>query len=428
MIPNPSLLETFAATVFVGLCNLTWRTTLLVAVAAACTVWLPARNRTLRYMLWLSVLVAFAWVMLVPGFGSRLTAWAASPSFSEWLKVDLVAVNTPLTRAPAAEPGLRHQLGSALTGRWQWVPLAVAGFWLTGAIVMAGRFVASRAGLFLLRENAHPVHRGVLLDMFRDLSAQIGTRRETVVLASGEVKAPVVLGIFRPAVILPESIAEQYPVDMLEPILIHELVHIRRRDHVVNGLQRLLAIGLFFHPLYWVVNHILASERERSCDDYVVRLTGAPRRYALCLAELAEYIGSGRSKLPERSTRMPDRRSMTEQRVESLASRKTVPPRPSAALIVTLIVVATVVTVPVSASRIACDWRTENPDQVVYRTTPPTAHGVGSVFGPQDTRSGRVSFRIGNVGQWDIRPDTVPAVNGIKHVKTGEGHSVENTE
>ena len=62
--------------------------------------------------------------------------------------------------------------------------------------------------------------------------------------------------------VLPEHIAEKYPLDMLEPILIHELAHIRQRDHLINAFQHLVGIGLFFHPLYWLICRRLGSERE----------------------------------------------------------------------------------------------------------------------------------------------------------------------
>ena len=39
--------------------------------------------------------------------------------------------------------------------------------------------------------------------------------------------------------------------EQVEALLAHELAHIRRYDHMVNILQRLIEAFLFFHPAVW---------------------------------------------------------------------------------------------------------------------------------------------------------------------------------
>ncbi len=420
---SPTLLDSVVRSVFIGLCNLTWRVTLVAAAAAVCAVWLPAQNRTLRFTFWLTTLIAMAWVTVGACAGSWLVDWALPSSVSEWLKADVVSLNPDFGHipiGPAGPRGVGDRLGSALSTELHWVPWAATVLWTAGAIAMAGRFVASRAGLFWLRGNARPVRRTEVLDMFRDLSAQIGVRRQTVVLASRDVKAPVLVGMFRrPAIILPESIAEQYPTQRLGPMLIHELAHIKRRDHIVNAFQHVLGIALYFHPAYWLVCRALEAERERSCDDYVVRVTRSPRNYALSLVELTEHVAG---LAPVHNGDEPvakGRRSATNRRVETLVARKTAPPEPSASAVAILVAAAILVAVPISASRIAYERHAAQPEPVARA-------GAAATFWSQDKPAGTASFRVGHVGQWRIQPDSAHRLNPIQ-VERGEGR-VENSE
>ena len=419
---SPSLLDTIVRSVFAGLCNLSWRVTLIAAAAAVFAVWLPAQNRSLRCAVWLTCLIAMAWVTVGTGIGSWVATWVFPSTFSDWLHADLVPLTATGRKAPIA--GLAYigqRLGAGLSTEWRWIPWFVTVLWAAGAVAMAGRFVASRASLFLLRENARAVKRTAVLDMFRDLSTQIGVRRRTVVLVSREVKAPVVVGITRPAIILPESIAEDYPMQRLAPMLIHELAHIRRRDHMVNAFQRLLAIALFFHPLYWLVCRALSTERERSCDDYVVRVTRAPRRYALSLAELAEHVAGRHPAHDATNAQSKSCRSATSQRVETLVSRKTVPPQPSAAAVAALVAVATIVAVPVSASRLV--WQ-----QKPFRPEPPPSVSTAAPVWPRSGQPGTVSFRVGDVGRWQVRAGSSPGADAAKRVGNGEGYIGDSAE
>ena len=412
---SPSLLDTIVRSVFAGLCNLSWRVALIAAAAAVFVALLPRQNRSLRCTVWLACLIAMAWVTVGAGVGSWVTAWVFPSGFSDWLQADIVPLAAPEAgRQLAGVHAIGQRLGSELSTNWRWIPWFVAVLWATGATAMAGRFVASRASLSLLRENARPVRRTAVLVMFRDLSTQIGVRRNTVVLVSREVKAPVVVGMMRPAIILPKSIAEDFPTQRLSPMLIHELAHIRRRDHLVNAFQRLLAIALFFHPLYWLVCRALSTERERSCDDYVVRVTGAPRRYALSLAELAEHVASHHPNHDATPTKSKKHRSATSERVETLVSREKVLPQPSAAAIAALVVAATIVAVPVSASRIVWQQRYARPAPAPIANAPPPVWR-------QNRQTPAASFRVGDVGQWQIRQGSAPAADTAKSVKDGEG-------
>jgi len=82
---------------------------------------------------------------------------------------------------------------------------------------------------------------------------------------------------------------------LLRLILAHELAHIRRYDHLVNLLQRLIEAFLFFHPGIWYVSRRLRVERELCCDDCVLAAGGNPADYADSLVRIAELCLAART-------------------------------------------------------------------------------------------------------------------------------------
>jgi HEAT repeat protein len=105
---------------------------------------------------------------------------------------------------------------------------------------------------------------------------------------SALVEVPTVIGWLRPVLLLPASALTGLPPRQLEVILIHELAHIRRHDYLVNLVQSLVEVLLFYHPAVWWLSRQVRRERESCCDDLAVALCGDRLLYARALLALAE--------------------------------------------------------------------------------------------------------------------------------------------
>ena len=75
-------------------------------------------------------------------------------------------------------------------------------------------------------------------------------------------------------------------VAQVETILIHELMHVRRQDYIINILQTFIEAIYFFNPFVWMVSGIIKTEREHCCDDAVVAIHGNAKDYVIALAAL----------------------------------------------------------------------------------------------------------------------------------------------
>ncbi len=93
-------------------------------------------------------------------------------------------------------------------------------------------------------------------------------------------------GLFKPAIVLPPSIALASPG--MAALLEHEHAHIRRNDMLAALGQRVVLALLWWSPaLYWMSRRI-DEEREVACDEAAVDRTGDAKAFARSLTKQAE--------------------------------------------------------------------------------------------------------------------------------------------
>ncbi len=171
---------------------------------------------------------------------------------------------------------------------WQiagWVVVALAFL----AVLLLARVVIGTLGLkrLILKWRAQKPP-GSLIQTLAELKEALRIRRSVRLLISPRKDTPISFGLFRPTIILPAGLVENVELDGVRPVLAHELGHIRRHDSLVILLQRICLALCFWHPLVHVAGRRVRVLIEDACDDYVLRITGAPDEYASSLTQLAE--------------------------------------------------------------------------------------------------------------------------------------------
>ena len=121
---------------------------------------------------------------------------------------------------------------------------------------------------------------------FNSLLNKIGIKRKISFKLSSIVSVPMVIGYFKPIILLPLSVLAQMNQEQLEAIIVHELSHIRRNDYLLNILKISIETILFFNPFVWLSARVIDTERENACDDLVLKITGSPLSYAQTLLQL----------------------------------------------------------------------------------------------------------------------------------------------
>jgi beta-lactamase regulating signal transducer with metallopeptidase domain len=124
-----------------------------------------------------------------------------------------------------------------------------------------------------------------------DLCAMNGVRRQTRLLISEEIAAPMSLGFFRPVILIPRSLIDSLSEAELNHIVLHEMAHLLRFDDWTNLAQKLIEALLPVQPAVFWLGRRMSLEREMACDDWVIAATGTARPYAASLTKVAELSG-----------------------------------------------------------------------------------------------------------------------------------------
>ena len=99
---------------------------------------------------------------------------------------------------------------------------------------------------------------------------------------SEDVAAPVTLGIFRQAIVLPLDWRE-WDSAKLDAVLAHERSHIGRFDPAVQLLSAMHRAVLWFSPASWFLHSRIVRVAEEASDDAAVAVTRDRASYAECL-------------------------------------------------------------------------------------------------------------------------------------------------
>jgi protein TonB len=194
-----------------------------------------------------------------------------------------VAAGGDLGKAPAAmlEPVAATALTSSSTRPslpWGWIATLVIS---VGVIVRGGWLAIGLARLRILRRRGVPVDDSE----YADIQNTLGTR--AVLLRVDGLGQPATFGVWRPVVLLPETLAES-PAGLRRAVVTHELFHVQRRDWLWVLAEESLRSLLWFNPaIVWMTSRIQLA-REELVDELTVLATGNRRAYIEALLAFAD--------------------------------------------------------------------------------------------------------------------------------------------
>jgi Ca2+-binding EF-hand superfamily protein len=121
----------------------------------------------------------------------------------------------------------------------------------------------------------------------RSLARRIGLRRAPSVRTSPDATTPFVAGLLRPVLVLPVCVLERTNPQSREPLLLHELAHLRRGDLVTRSIQNVGRYLFFFWPPVWWVCRAIERAAEIACDEWALAHSAVPPRvYAATLLDV----------------------------------------------------------------------------------------------------------------------------------------------
>lgn len=246
--------------------NHLWQSTICAGAAWLLTLTLRRNRAAVRYSIWLAASAKF----LIPfslliSAGNRL-GWRAAPAEAQFPSV-MDQIGQPFAM-PAQVVGLAGEHPAAAV-----FPEILVGVWICG---LAFAFI----NWFRLWRHIRAIQR---------TATPLSLRLPIPVFSSPARLEPGVFGIRKPVLLLPEGITQRLTPSQLDAVLTHELCHVRRRDNLTATIHMIVEGLFWFHPLVWWIRERLVEERERACDEEVLRAANDPQIYAEGILNVCKF-------------------------------------------------------------------------------------------------------------------------------------------
>jgi len=177
--------------------------------------------------------------------------------------------------------------GASVSNLRDYLPALVA-IWTVGVLLIATRSLFHWHRIQRLVKTAS-VPGAEWQRRLARMCERFGLSRPVRLLVSAKVATPMLVGWFKPVVLLPLSMLSGFTPHQIELIIAHELGHVRRWDYLANLFQVIVETVLFYHPAVHWISRDVRNARESCCDDLVLTLAeGSPLAYARALADLEE--------------------------------------------------------------------------------------------------------------------------------------------
>ena len=329
------------------LLNASWQIAVVTVFAACCSWLLRGTAAWCRHSIWVAALVISLCLPIISGLNAlefstapkqptpnltrsehqaSITRQAGLPEI-DLTEPTITAVQLPIVE-PARQSGwnspirLNRNLAVVLVGLYAFFfiyrSFKLLGAWRRTAAIMRSVWsmqVPSRAAAIIAR-----------------CQTAIGVTRVRVV-CSESVQMPITAGVLNPLIILPTQLLSEADEEVLLSAIGHELVHVARRDYLLNLIYELIYLPVSFHPAAAVLRRRIKQTRELCCDELVAKKLLAPEVYARSLVRLVGSVPLARRLSPDTTIGITDA-DILEVRIMSLLRKPKLSARHRALLLI----------------------------------------------------------------------------------------------
>lgn len=270
-------------------------------------------------------------------------------SWSTWLTQSIThsshathssfASSDPLMQTHTSRTIAKKQ--NSLGSLWR-IPLLCL-LWLLGCFYHMKSWLKSwRKARKLLAQSAS-VQEPWLEDLYQELSRTMGYETHLPKLQKlVGLSSPVVLGFWKPTIILPKEEIQEKNASLLRVVLAHELAHIQNKDQLWVWMPLCVKALFFFHPFVWFVEREWCTLQEIAADEKALEVTrGSIAQYGKLLLRFATQPLKNQMQASlafggVHSTFTLKRRLLAMQHYDAFTPKKKVPTILSCALLIML--------------------------------------------------------------------------------------------
>ena len=161
--------------------------------------------------------------------------------------------------------------------------------WLVGVVIYTIRLGGGLFSTANLRKLPVNISNPKLDNLVNELTSRLSIKRKIKVCESSLINVPMTVGWIYPLILIPPSSLLGLTPFQLQTIISHEVIHIKRYDFLINFLQCVAEILLFYHPAAIWTSRKIREEREYVCDDLTLALCKDSVGYARALTKVARF-------------------------------------------------------------------------------------------------------------------------------------------
>ncbi len=236
----------------------------------------------------------------------------------------------------------------------------IVSIWFIGVSFFLVRFLGGLGYVQHLKYNHNYPLPLFWQKQMKRLSRRLPIRKSVELLESTLINVPMVIGYFKPVILMPLGAINHLSENEVEAILAHELAHISRNDFLLNIFFSFIEVLFYYNPAVWWISGNVRLERENCCDDLAIRLCGNSLTYAKALVSLQEV----NQEMPAPHFAMPfsGRKNHLLNRVKRILNQPQNKSKIMEKLTATILLLVTISFLSISANTPFENHKTENND------------------------------------------------------------------
>jgi bla regulator protein blaR1 len=173
----------------------------------------------------------------------------------------------------------------------------LAQLWLAGVLTLSCYTIYTNIAFAIrLRRYYRPLTDPRIEAIFEECKRLLRVKKHITLYTSPIARTPSLYTAIRTRILLSEEYMGNLSDQEIRYIFLHELIHYKRKDIIVNWLLMLLQIIYFFQPLLWYAFFKLHEDCEISCDAEVLKYFGEDKHqeYGSTIVKLLRLQGDSR--------------------------------------------------------------------------------------------------------------------------------------
>ncbi|WPC43519.1 M56 family metallopeptidase [Clostridium sp. JS66] len=153
--------------------------------------------------------------------------------------------------------------------------LNIASFvWLMGVFITTLFFFMVVWKVKRKTSNLKKLNDLKVIVLMEECKKKADVNKNIPIYACDNFKSPCIVGILNPKIYIPKYAYITKNYKQLSHILLHELIHYKRKDLFYNFLGTIALLIHWFNPIIWFSVKRMKLQREYACDAYVLEILG----------------------------------------------------------------------------------------------------------------------------------------------------------